>query len=304
MKIEKIQLIPNLVSLETNIPEIFSFSFYNNRKFKDFFEFNESSEIKIRCFLSKDVLDPSSKVDYQFSNISNVGNRWYYCNRKGPFLFKFNINEDTDTFLVNKTYQKVFIKVGWLQPLGYILTDYLVRKLEQGGKTYHDGAAARYKDKTYLFYGFGRNFKTTIISSLLDNGGQYIAEEFFLLDGEKVYATIPNLHHFDFRESHRKLLASDLSKKKSDCSRYDTVIFLLYSSQDKITELSVTEANEMVGLYHHSVNGYYYDFFKAKDFFSGKKEQQKEIFSGQHGQRFFRVEFTNYQKVINFIDTL
>ena len=297
-------MIPGLVSLETDIPEIFGFSFHDNKKFKDFFQFDENSKIKIKCYARNEIADLPASVDWKFSYIRCKDDQWVYSSQKGPINLKFSIDEKKNEFLVNWAYRKMFLRVGYFEPIGYIMTDYLVNKLEQEGKTYHDGAAARYNGKTHLFLGFGKNFKTTIVNSIVNKGGNYIAEEFFLLDREKVYATIPNRHRFDFRSSHRQLSENDLKNKKTDCSNYDTVIFLLYSKQDKITELATSEANAMVALYYNMVNSYYYNFFRAKDYFSGKKDKKPKNFFSLDKVRFFKIEFTNYKKVIDFIETL
>jgi len=183
------------------------------------------------------------------------------------------------------------------------LTDYLTYELEKDKLFYQVGAAAQLNDNTFIFYGFGKNFKTTIINLILNNKGRYIGEEFFLLSGKKVFATIPNSHTFDLRPSHKSLMLNDLKNNKVNSAEYNHVIFLIYSKKNKIIEIDQEKANSYANLYQNTFNTYFYHNLMARDFFEGKAKSEKIVLTNKKA-RFFVVYFTAIENVFRFINKL
>jgi len=297
-----IQLIPKLVMLECNTPKINYLSFWDNKRENDFFDIDPKSSIKITYQLGKKVELTPFKGALQFSNISYLDGKWYFSSKKGLVNFAFTLDENKKSMVVNWALHHLFITLGYLEPSGHILTDYLTYELEKINKSYQWGAAANFKGESLLFFGFGRNFKTTIINILLQNGGYYIGEEFILLDGNTVYATIPNSHQFDFRESHRLLLMNDLKKRKADVSDYTKVIFLIYSNKDMIVEINQDQANIYANLFQHAVNSYYYNNFNARDLFLENKVLTKNgpLLKNRKAS-YYLAYFTKIDNVFTFI---
>lgn len=131
-----VQLIPDLIYLETNVSEIKCFSFWDRKNKSDFFKFNPDSKLHFKYFLDNKIEITNDKPILSFSNIAYQGNTWVFNKKMYFFDFKFQIEEDGNVFRVNKPYQKVFIKIGWLEPTGYILTDYITYIIEKLGMSY------------------------------------------------------------------------------------------------------------------------------------------------------------------------
>lgn len=300
----KVQLVPGLLTLTTNVPKINCFSFWDYYPYKDFFALDENSRWKVNYFVKDDVATLYGSPSLRFSYLNYLGEKWYYHKKVGPIDFKFTIDEETNTIAANHFYNRVFIKLGRLEPIGDIITDYLTNLLEKAHISYHYGSAASYRGKSYLFFGFGRNFKTSLVNLILDGGGSYIGEEFFLLEGDRVYATLPNVHAFDLRASHQEIIKRGLNMRRLDVSEYRAAIFLLHSDRDHIEEIGREEANKNTWAYQNVFNTYYYRFFKAKDHYLGVGTGFVDQPLKNEEARYFVVRFTDVRNVFEFIKGL
>lgn len=299
-----IQLIPKVLSLNTDVSALNCFSFLDNKRVRDFFSFSEKSDLAFRYRINNNLSIGSEKARLQFSNLTYSDRQWFYGKKLGPISLTFRINEEEKLVEANDYYNRLFIKVGWLEPIGNVLTDYLTYELEKTGRTYHHGAAVSLKDHSFLFFGEGRNFKTTLAARLMEAGAYYIGEEFFLLENDLVYSTIPNRHRFDRRASHKLLEPFDLRRRKVDVSEYSNVFFLFYSNEDKISEISPAEANSYAKMFHHNFNTYYYDFFGMRDKILGNAVQPKHDLLANSDARFFTAFFTDVRNVFDFVERL
>lgn len=298
-----VQLIPELISLQTNAKKINCFSFWDKNNNKEFFQPDQNSRLSIKYFVNKNIELPPQKPTLQFSNYSYDDEKWYFRSGYKGLDFSFVIDEKNTTVFCNYLCHKLFIKISWIEPIGYILTDYINYLLEKEKMSYHAGAAARINNKTFLFFGFGRNFKTTMVNMILYNNGFYIGEEFIFLNGGLVYSTIPNSHRFDFRESHKSLMNLDINKRKIDKSEYDVVIFLIYSKKNEIIEIDLNKANIYAQEFNQHFNSsYFYGYIKAKDFLLGKKIGPKENILKSKKARFFIIYFTDVQNAFKFVN--
>lgn len=299
-----IQLIPKLAALETNASTIHGFSFWSRGRDRDFFDFDPASPFKFRYVAGGAVGRPPAGEELRFSNLSYLDGSWHYSSRKFGLPFLFSISEADNSMVVNGVYHRHFIKIGWLEPAGNVLTDYITYKLELGNKRYQDGGAALFGDKTFLILGPGKNFKTTLLNIMLENGGYYIGDEFFLLDGNRVYATMPSISAFDFRESHGRLLGKDLRRRKVDVSDYGFVLFMLHSNKDGVSEIDAAEADRHVRLYHHAVNTHYYSDFRSRDYLLKGETAPEGAILGNRDARYFVIRFTAVENVFKFIRAL
>lgn len=296
-----IQLIPGLVSLVTPEPMLNGLSFWDSSQYRDFFEPDYDSAIKCNYLIrNKKLLLPEAPT-LRFSNLSYCNDHWYYSSKKGPLSFEYYLEENSNTLEVSWWYHKIFVRIGWLEPAGNILTDYLTYQLEKIGKTYHSGAAVEMNNRSFLLFGFGKNYKTTLVNYVLDSGGYYIGEEFFVLSEDRVYATIPTLPRFDFRQSHKDISNRDIKQRKVDVSEYKVVIFMLLSDRQEIKEIGFEEANHYAEIYHHQMNSFFYQSIKSRDFLLyGKDEKTVPIIKNKNA-RFFVIEFTEISEVMFFI---
>jgi hypothetical protein len=299
MKRKIIQLVPGLIQLETNAKKINGFSFWNSKVAKDFFNVDSSSEFKFRYIVKKNIEECPEKVQFRFSNLSYVNNKWYYYSKKFFFKFKFTIDESTDTMTVNPTYHRHLIRIGFLETTGNILADYMTYKIEQNGKSFQDGAAAILNKKTFLIFGPGKNFKTTLLNMILESGGGYIGDEFFLLSGDNAYSIMPNISAIDFRSSHKDLLKQNLKKQTINFSKYDAVFFLVFSNENNISEITLVEANNYLKFYHRASNAYYYNFFKNRENLVAPKQSENVL--ENENAKYFLCYFTDINNIFNFI---
>lgn len=298
-----IQLIPDLISLQTNVENISCFSYWDKKENSGFFDNKEDSLFLFKYYLKKEVDLPPQKIIFRFSNFVYDGERWYFKRKIGLFDFSFIIDEKQKAVFANTLCHHLPVKISWIEPIGYILTDFINYQIGKKGMTYHDGAAGRINDKTFLFFGFGKNFKTTIVNMILEEGGYYIGEEFFLLNEDRVFATIPNSHRFDFRESHRKLVKNDLRKRKIDSSQYDVGIFLVYSNKDEVKELNFQQANAYAKIFNqYVVNSFFYGFLKSKDFLENGYLFSEDQLLKNSKAKFFIIYFTEVRNAFKFIN--
>jgi len=297
-----VQLIPNLISLQTNVKKINCFSFWDKKENRNFFDFNPSSEFDFKYFVKSEVPDVPKEIEFRFSNFIFSKGKWYFKRKVGTLDLSFVIDEINHIVIANKLCHNLFVKVSWIEPIGYILSDYINYQIEKKGISYHDGAAAAIKGRTFLIFGFGKNFKTTLVNMILRDGGYYIGEEFFLLNNDRVYATIPNSHRFDFRESHKQLMKINLREKKCDSSIYDAAIFLIFSNKDEVVELDFDQANSYAEVFHQYIaNSFFYSFLKAKDFLEKRRVMEKRNLLLNKKARFFIIYFTDVKNALKFI---
>lgn len=299
-----IQLVPKILSLDTAVSQINCLYFLDSGRDRDFFSYSGSSVLEVHYRINNNLAAGFEKIILQFSNLSYLDRRWLYGKKLGPITLAFRIDEERKLVEANAFYHRLFMKIGWLEPIGYILTDYITYELEKTGRTYHHGAAVSLNGRSFLFFGEGRNFKTTLAAQLMEAGASYIGEEFFLLEDNLVYSTIPNRHRFDRRGSHKLFEAFDLRQRKVDVSEYNNVFFLFYSDRDRIGEISRRDANSYAEMFHHDFNTYYYDFFGMRDkILSGENRPERDLLTNDNA-RFFAAFFTDIGHVFDFVRKL
>lgn len=304
MKNQLIQLVPNLITLETNAPKINCFTFWDSNAYSDFFPVNPSSRFKFNFFVKNKIRGESKHPELNCGYVTFKNNQWFYKRKLICFDLAFSINEHTNTMESNWLYSKIMLKVGRLESIGDIFTDYITYKLESSGLGYYYGAAAQLNNNSCLFFGMGKNFKTTLVNIMVNNGGYYIGEEFFVLDHNLVYATPPSVHQFDLRKSHKDLMSLDLKNRKVDVSEYKHVFFLNYSNFDKIVEVDIRTANDNVEIYQNIFNSYYYRYFQAKNSFIDENTTVTKNSLKNQKARYFISYFTDIDNVFKFIKRL
>lgn len=172
-------IIPSLLSLEVNTKLFKKFNFSDN------FDFYPEIKNKNK-FHYKIVVDNNINVpdDYDFRNghYYKKGNIWYYKRKIGFFTLKFSYDLKNKIFSFNKIYSLVPFEIGHIFPAGRHIFDLISLDLFFNGYIFIRGCAVNYKNITTAFVGPSFNGKTSLIESIIDKGGKYISEEYFILD--------------------------------------------------------------------------------------------------------------------------
>jgi len=301
--VRKVQIIPNLATLTTNVGQIPAC--YYVSQLKDFFPLEKGSLFNFAYYVKSKILDTRKPVKLQFGNFSFYGDKWQYLSKKSFLNFQAVIDEKSHTLSLNRVYYKLPTGVGGLFPSGSLLSDYINYVFEKNNIYCLSGSAVRIFDKTFLFMGSGRNFKTTLLSLCLDYGGYYIAEEIVIVKNRHVYGTIPVFPtKFDTRTSHKDLFRKDLKQASLDKSVYDKVIFLIYSDKNEIKEISLKKANEYAEGFYRNGKYFFYDFLKLRDQILDKKRLEKIKIFPSEKVKYSVVFFKNIENVYKILEKI
>ena len=172
-------IVPDLVSLETEIPKIRGFYFGAS---SDIYEKIHSKNIfHYKVCISNNITIPD---DYDFRNghFYKKGTIWYYKRKIGFITLKFSYDQKNKIFLYNSIYSFIPFEIGHIFPPGRHLADLITFDLFLKGYVLIRGSAARYQDKNLAFIAPSYNGKTSLIKEIIDKGGKYIAEEFYIFN--------------------------------------------------------------------------------------------------------------------------
>ena len=201
-------IIPSLLSLEINTKLFKKFNLSDNFDFYPAIK-NENK------FHYTIVIDDNINVpdDYDFRNghFYKKGNIWYYKRKIGFFTLKFSYNLKNKIFAFNKIYFLIPFEIGHIWPVGRHIFDLINLDLFLNGYIFIRGCAVNYKNSTTAFIGPSFNGKTSLIESIIDKGGKYISEEYFILD-----IKTKNIFPSSCLTAHGRLNNLNLNRKLND----------------------------------------------------------------------------------------
>lgn len=185
-------IIPNLVSIETNISKLNGFimcqdfTFYNgtDTKYKYHYKLVETNKINV----PKDY-------DLRSEYYVKKGNSWYYDRKIFFWHPYFQYDYINKILYYNKAYLLLPTKIGGLFTLGEHLSNIIDFDMFLDGIACLRGIAITNNNKTIGICAPGLNGKSTLLSELLISGVGYIAEDYLVVDFKNnwVYPTCPLL---------------------------------------------------------------------------------------------------------------
>lgn len=172
-------IIPELVSIDTDKKSLFGFSFSENF---DFYGFSRENKLHFKVVVG-DVTIPKK---YAFKNgfYSKEGNSWYYDRKIFNIIsLKFKFTPSERGFIVNKWYLKVPFCLGRILPFGKHVEDIISLELFLDGYIIFQGSAISYNDKNICIIGPSYNGKTFALKGIVEKQkGRIISDDLVLVD--------------------------------------------------------------------------------------------------------------------------
>lgn len=224
-------LIPELVSLETEQKAIKGFSFSENFNFYPALE----KKSKFHYRISIDDIKIPSTYSFRHGYYLKSGELWYY-HRKLPIgtSLKFVFDKAQKAFTFNRAYGYIPFELGGIIPVGRHISDLINLDLFLADYIMFRGCAVRYKNKTICIIAPGHNGKTSLVKTLIEDGGEYIAEDILVLNLKEGFAFATSNYIKHFAKSSNRELGNILNKEKivSEQVKIDK-LFLVQSSTEK-----------------------------------------------------------------------
>lgn len=224
-------LIPELVSVQTKEKTIKGFSFSEDFDFYPIVEKKNPYHYKIEI---ADVKVPST-YGFRHGYYTKSKNQWYYRrNIVGNISLKFSYSNQNKIFTVNKAYALIPFEFGGIMPAGRHISDLINLDLFLDDYVMFRGCAVRYKNKNICIIAPGYNGKTSFVRALIEEGGEYIAEDILILNLKEGFAFATSNYIKHFVKSSNRELGSILNSKNilSERVKIDK-LFLVQNSTEK-----------------------------------------------------------------------
>lgn len=200
-------IVPCLISIETNVKNICGSSFFANFNF--YKEINQKHKFHYKILLKNNIRIPDD-YDFKSGYFFVKDNVWYFERKLLFFKIKFCYDNKNKTFYFNKTYAKLFVEMGHLFPVGRHIEDFINMELFLAGYTVFRGSAFAFHGKNIALIAPSFNGKTELIKKILLNGGKYISDDITIINLEenKIY---PTASFHNFGRMANKLLKNELN---------------------------------------------------------------------------------------------
>jgi len=183
-------IIPDLISIDTNVKDIKGFVMCQNL---DFYR-NISKKLKFHYKIQlTNSIKPPEDYDFRSEYFIKKDNTWYYDRKFLSFHPAFKYNSLEKTFYFNKEYFFIPFRIGGTLTAGEHISNIIELDLFLNGYNILRGIALQKNGETIGISGPGFNGKTSLLKKALKSGSKYIAEDYLILNlTEKiVYPTCP-----------------------------------------------------------------------------------------------------------------
>ena len=183
-------IIPGLVSFETNIDELHGFIMCQNFNYFDSIPDKNRFHYKIE---KNEELEIPNNYDLRSEYFFKKDDTWYYDRKLLIWQPQFKYSEKEKTLSFNKDQQKLPFRLGGMFTMGEHFCNLIDLHLFLEGFIVMRGVAVRYQNKNIGICGPGFNGKTTMLKKMLKKGAQYIAEDYLIIDlnTNSVFPTCP-----------------------------------------------------------------------------------------------------------------
>lgn len=175
-------IIPSLISFKSDLRNIKGFYHSDDFNFYTFVEKKNKFHYQI---IVDDNLEIPKNYDFRNGHYYKKDDIWFYKKNVLFFTLKFSYNMKNNIFRYNRIYSLIPFEIGHIWPAGRHISDIINLELFLKGFIFIRGCAARYHGKNIAFIAPSHSGKTSLINWIIDKGGKYISEEFFILDIKK-----------------------------------------------------------------------------------------------------------------------
>ncbi|NCT55868.1 hypothetical protein GW755_03375 [bacterium] len=308
MSVKYLEIVPGLVSLETHLPLVDFLLLTKNitprvvdRKYR--FHYTVAKYSKYRESLYRKALkrgNYSIDGDYTSTNNSVYYRRPLY---KGVgFVFEYDYKNRI--FYFNPLYRFLRVNLGDIFTLGRHLFHVIQIDLLKAGFLVTFSASFKINGSVYLILAKGRNGKTSLVTSVLKSGGEYISENFTIWDTktDTLYGTYPVFVNKG-RGSNRDL-RDVFSKRGIDTclkkSKVDAVIYLSRGLESKSSSEVLHEyfyGRNLGFLKNNFALSYIYASYSFRDLY----HQADRAFELLGNYRITYIQGYDQKKLLNFL---
>lgn len=229
IKINNIKnIVPSLVSFETNLDSLPGFNLSDNFNFYD--DIKEKNKFHYSVIINNKIEIPDI-YDFRNGYYTKLGDNWYYYRIFfGIFKLKFQYEISLKRFSFNSLYLKIPFEFGGISPIGKLISSIIHLDLFLEDINIFRGCALEYNGENICIISPSFNGKTTLISSLLlkKNSTKYIAEDMLICNFTtmSVYPTPARYKNYG-RSSNKNLKeVVKLTKNNTAKLKIDQLYFL------------------------------------------------------------------------------
>ncbi len=228
-------IIPDLVSFDTNLNKIRGFSFAENLNFFSMVENKNKFHYKI--VIENDIVIPD-KYEFRSGYYIKKEGSWYYERKILGFSLKFKYDIKNKIFYINKNYSYLSFEIGSIYPAGRHIADLINLDLFLNEFNVYRGCAFSYNNEVFCIISPGFNGKTSFMCEMIELGAKYIAEDALIINTneKKVYPSACFSSNFG-RSINKKLFNNLNDSIISKSIEYDQ-LFLLENCTEKNYEIT------------------------------------------------------------------
>lgn len=298
-------IIPDLVSFDTNLKKIKGFSLSDNFDF--YSNITSKNQFHYKIFVVKDIEIPK-EYNFRSGYYFKKAGIWYYERKLFCFSFKFKYDAKNKIFSFNKAYSYLPFEIGSIYPVGRHLNDLIGIDLFLNGYDIFKGCAFVYKNITYCFVAPSFNGKTSFLYEAMGMGSKYIAEDMLVVDARrhKVYPTSCFKNNFGRSINNRllKILKKNIVIKSVNYDR----MFLLENSlfdSDKDKKIYNKEVEKNIGDFISLCSLFFLNnnFIRAFIFKESKSDRIKNRLKELEtclNFKYFKINNFNFKKLLTY----
>ena len=183
-------IIPGLVSIDTEIEKINGFEICQNLNF--FQNIKRKNQFHYKLLFSAKADEPDD-YDFRSEYFIKKGKNWHFNRRIFFWHPYFSYDIENRIFYFNRAYFLLPLRIGGIFTPGEHISNMIDLELFLNGYVVLRGIAVKINNKNIGISAPGLNGKTTLLKKLLKNGAGYIAEDYLILNlkDKKIYPTCP-----------------------------------------------------------------------------------------------------------------
>lgn len=183
-------IIPELVSFETDLNEIHGFVMCQNLNF--FPKVEEKNKFHYIVRVENNIEVPSD-YDFRSEYFVKKGSVWYFERTVFFWHPKFSYDSEKKIFCFNRAYLLLPFRLGGMFSAGEHIANVIELDLFLAGCSILRGVAMQKDGQNICVSAPGYNGKTTFLKKMLRNNARYIAEDYLIIDLNKnlVYPSAP-----------------------------------------------------------------------------------------------------------------
>lgn len=263
-------IIPNLVSFNTQLRKINGFYFSDNFNF--YSEIEAKSVFHYKIFIDDNITIPK-EYDFRNGYFLKFKNKWYYERKIGIFTLKFCLDPQNKIFSFNKLYSLIPFEIGHIFPVGRHIADIINLELFIKDFILIRGCAFNYKGNNSCVIGPAMNGKTSLLNDIFKKGGKYITEDILILNFKenKIYPTsnVNNFNRLTNKSLNTLLIHKDIISKPVDINKIFLIQNFTSNDGDVVNKkiFDYLNLNSFLFLNNHITRSYIFETKLADEIF-------------------------------------